>query len=412
MLAEDLRQSEINVGTLGHVDHGKTTLVQALTGVWASRHSEELRRGITIKLGYADVIFYRCGGCQPPLCYGIDPTCRNCGGPATPLRKVSFVDAPGHEVLMTTMLSGAAVMDAAIFVIGADEICPQPQTREHLLAARTMGIKHMVVVQNKIDLVSRERAIQSYQEIKGFLSDSEYAEVPIIPVSAQRRLNIDLLIEAIEQFLPTPKRDTSLDPLAFTIRTFDVNRPGTSVSDLRGGVLGGTLVQGELRVGDEVEIRPGARIRAGNAYETIPLQTVLTSIRIGETFVEKVGCGGLVGMGTSLDPSLTKGDGLVGNLIGRTGSLPPPTDSLRLQYKLFNEVVGMKESVAVESLKTGEALAMNVGVAITSGRASSVGKDSFDIKLTRPVCILPKQRVAISRNIAGRWRLIGYGVAA
>jgi len=383
-----------------------------LTGVWASRHSEELRRGITIKLGYADVVFYKCGSCPPPLCYGMDPTCKNCGGTAIPLRKVSFVDAPGHEVLMTTMLSGAAVMDAAIFVIGADEICPQPQTREHLLAARTMGIKHMVVVQNKIDLVSRERAIQSYQEIKDFMSGSEYADVPIIPVSAQRKLNIDLLIEAIEKYLPTPERDTSLNPLAFTIRTFDVNRPGTSISDLKGGVLGGTLVQGVLRVGDEVEIRPGARIRAGNAYETIPLQTEVMSIRIGETFVEKVGCGGLVGIGTSLDPSLTKGDGLVGNMVGRLGSLPPPTDSLRLEYKLFNEVVGMKEAMAVEPLKAGEALAMNVGVAITSGRTSSVSNDAFDIKLMRPVCILPKQRVAISRNIAGRWRLIGYGVAA
>jgi len=239
MPAEDVRQSEINIGTLGHVDHGKTTLVQALTGVWASRHSEELRRGITIKLGYADVIFYKCERCPPPACYGIDPQCKGCGGPAVPLRKVSFVDAPGHEVLMTTMLSGAAVMDAAIFVIGADEACPQPQTREHLLAARTMGIKHMIVVQNKIDLVSRERAIQSYQEIRAFLSGTEYADVSIIPVSAQRRINIDLLIEAIQTQMPTPERDTSLNPLAFTIRTFDVNRPGTSVSDLKGGVLGG-----------------------------------------------------------------------------------------------------------------------------------------------------------------------------
>jgi translation initiation factor 2 subunit 3 len=412
MSAEAVTQSEINIGTLGHVDHGKTTLVQALTGIWASRHSEELRRGITIKLGYADVVFYKCGACQPPSCYGIDPTCRNCSGPATVLRKVSFIDAPGHEVLMTTMLSGAAVMDAAIFVIGADEKCPQPQTREHLLAARTMGIKHMIVVQNKVDLVSREQAIQSYDDIRSFLAGTEYADVPVIPVSAQRRVNIDLLIEAIEKYLPTPARDTSLVPLMLTIRTFDVNRPGTSVSDLKGGVLGGTLIQGELKVGDEVEIRPGGRIRSGNAYETVPLQTKLISLRIGDNYVEKVGCGGLVGLGTALDPSLTKSDGLVGNLVGRAGAIPPTTESLRLGYKLFSEVVGMKESVAVEPLRTGEALAMNVGVAITSGRISAITKDLVEVKLTRPVCILPEQRVAISRNIGGRWRLIGYGVAA
>jgi len=275
-----------------------------------------------------------------------------------------------------------------------------------------MGIKHMIVVQNKIDLVSRERAIQSYQEIRAFLSGTEYADISIIPISAQRRINIDLLIEAIQTQMPTPPRDTSLNPLAFTIRTFDVNRPGTSVSDLKGGVLGGTLIQGEMRVGEEIEIRPGGRIRAGNAYDTVPLQTEITSLRIGDMFVDKVGCGGLVGLGTSLDPSLTKSDGLTGNLVGRLGTLPPPIDALRLDYRLFNEVVGMKESISVEPLKVGEALAMNVGVAITSGRTSSVSKEAVELKLTRPVCILPGQRVAISRNIAGRWRLIGYGVAA
>jgi len=412
MPVKDVTQSEINIGTLGHVDHGKTTLVQALTGVWASRHSEELKRGITIKLGYADAIFYKCASCPPPSCYGIDPTCRVCGGKAEPLRKVSFVDAPGHEILMTTMLSGAAVMDAAIFVIGADEICPQPQTREHLLAARTMGIQKMIVVQNKIDLVSRERALQSYEEIRNFLSETEYANVPIVPVSAQRKLNIDLLIEKIEQHLPTPKRDRSLDPLMFVIRTFDVNRPGTSVSDLKGGVLGGTLVQGELKVGDEIDIKPGARIRTGNEYRTVPLETTIVSLRVGDTFVEKVGCGGLVGVGTPLDPSLTKSDGLVGNLVARIGTLPPSSDKLTLKYTLFKDVVGMRDTVAVEPLKVGEPLAMNVGVAITSGKVSSISGDSVEIRLTRPVCVLPSQRVAISRNIAGRWRLIGYGVAS
>jgi len=160
------------------------------------------------------------------------------------LRKVSSVDAPGHEVLMTIMLSGAAVMDAAIFMIGADETCPQPQTREHLLVARTMGIKHMIAVQNKIDLVSRERAIQSYQKIRAFLSGTEYVDILVILVSTQRRINVDLLIENIQTQMPTPERDTPLNPLAFTIRTFDVNRPGTSVSDLKGGVLGGTLFFG------------------------------------------------------------------------------------------------------------------------------------------------------------------------
>ncbi len=135
------RQPEINIGTIGHVDHGKTTLVQALTGVWASRHSEELKRGITIKLGYADMPVYKCPSCEPPKNYSTKPVCPYCGSKTVFVRAVSFVDAPGHEALMATMLSGAAIMDGAILVIAADEPCPQPQTREHLAAAEVIGIK-------------------------------------------------------------------------------------------------------------------------------------------------------------------------------------------------------------------------------------------------------------------------------
>ena len=133
------KQPEVNVGTIGHVDHGKTTLVQALTGVWASRHSEELKRGITIKLGYADMAIYKCPKCEPSKNYSTQPTCPSCGSKATFVRAVSFVDAPGHEALMATMLSGAAIMDGAILVIAADELCPQPQTREHLDCAVHYG---------------------------------------------------------------------------------------------------------------------------------------------------------------------------------------------------------------------------------------------------------------------------------
>ena len=107
------KQPEVNVGTIGHVDHGKTTLVQALTGTWASRHSEELKRGITIKLGYADMPIYKCTKCAPPNNYTNKPVCEKCNSPAEFVRAISFVDAPGHEALMATMLSGAAIMEAA-----------------------------------------------------------------------------------------------------------------------------------------------------------------------------------------------------------------------------------------------------------------------------------------------------------
>ena len=146
-------QPEINIGMIGHVDHGKTTLTQRLTGKWADEHSEELKRGISIKLGYADAAFYKCPKCKDPACYCVKNKCPKCGSTAELLRVVSFVDAPGHETLMAIMLSGAAIMDGAVLVIAANELCPQPQTREHLAALDISGIKNIVIVQNKIDLV-------------------------------------------------------------------------------------------------------------------------------------------------------------------------------------------------------------------------------------------------------------------
>jgi translation initiation factor 2 subunit 3 len=251
------KQPEVNIGTIGHVDHGKTTLVQALTGTWASRHSEELKRGITIKLGYADMPIFKCPKCPEPKNYTIHPYCETCNSEAEFVRAISFVDAPGHEALMATMLSGAAIMDGAILVIAADEPCPQPQTREHLAAAEVSGIKNIIIVQNKIDIVDQKRALESYKEIKAFIKGTVAENAPIIPISAQRGINIDVLLNAIQTIIPTPHRDPNLPPLMYVIRSFDINKPGTAIEDLEGGIIGGTIAQGKFAVGEEIEIRPG-----------------------------------------------------------------------------------------------------------------------------------------------------------
>jgi len=403
------RQPEFNIGTIGHVDHGKTTLVEALTGVWASRHSEELKRGITIKLGYADTPIYRCPNCNLPHNYSTSEICPRCGSKGVFVRAASFVDAPGHEALMATMLSGAAVMDGVILVIAADEPCPQPQTREHLAAIEIVGIKNIVIVQNKIDLVDKKRALESYKEILKFVKGSVAEGAPIIPVSAQHNVNIDLLLYNIEERIPTPFRDPSKPPRMFVVRSFDVNKPGSPVESLVGGVMGGTIIQGAFRVGDEIEIRPGIPSPAGkSAYET--LFTKIVSLQAGERTVEEARCGGLIGVGTLLDPSLSKADGLIGNVVGKPGTLPPTHFDLSLDVHLFERAVGTKELMEVKRVDVGENLLLDVGTTITSGRATSVKGNVVELKLTRPVCAEESSRIAISRKIAGRWRLIGYGI--
>src|SRR4029077_3508769 len=198
-------QPNINIGTAGHVDHGKTTLVEAITGVWTSAHSEELRRGITIKVGYADAAFYKCSECPSPVRYSTNPTCPNCGKQGELSRVVSFVDSPGHESLMANMLSGSALIDGAMLLVAANEKVPQPQTKEHLLALQTLGIKQVVIVQNKVDLISYEQAMENYSDIVKFVKGTSAAKAPIIPISAQSKLNIDALIGAIEESIPTPE---------------------------------------------------------------------------------------------------------------------------------------------------------------------------------------------------------------
>jgi translation initiation factor 2 subunit 3 len=158
----DVKVPSVNIGVVGHVDHGKTTLVNALTGTWTDRHSEEVKRGISIRLGYADATFYRCEKCEGTNAFSTSPDCPVCGEKGTPFRSVSFVDAPGHETLMATMLSGSALMDGAMLVIASSEKCPQPQTKEHLMALELVGIKNIVIVQSKIDVVSQKEAIDNY----------------------------------------------------------------------------------------------------------------------------------------------------------------------------------------------------------------------------------------------------------
>ncbi|HLC37616.1 MAG TPA: translation initiation factor IF-2 subunit gamma, partial [Candidatus Nanoarchaeia archaeon] len=261
--SEKTSQPEINIGTVGHVDHGKTTLLYKLSGKWSDTHSEELKRGITIRLGYSDAIFYQCAKCEGSESYSTVKICPAHKVECSVLRKVSFVDAPGHETLMATMLSGAAVMDGVLLLIAANEECPQPQTKEHLMALEMIGIKNIIIVQNKIDLVSKEQALENYRQIKEFVKGTIAENAMIIPLSAQHNVNINLLIEAIEKNFKTPERDISKPPLMLVVRSFDINRPGIDIEDLNGGVLGGMLKQGILKVNDEIEIKPGRKVEKG-----------------------------------------------------------------------------------------------------------------------------------------------------
>ncbi len=406
-------QPEVNIGVVGHVDHGKTTLVQAITGVWTSKHSEELKRGMTIKLGYAEANIGICETCRKPEAYVTEPSCNMCGSDEKPkfLRRISLIDAPGHEVLMATMLSGAALMDGAILVVAANEPFPQPQTMEHFTALGIIGIKNMIIVQNKVDVVSKEEALAQYKSIKEFVKGTWAEGSPVIPVSALHKINVDALVEAMENHIKTPERDPSKSPVLLVIRSFDINKPGTSYSELKGGVIGGTIIQGSFRVGQEVKILPGLRMeKQGKAFFQ-PLYSKISSLRFGDNEFDEAKPGGLVAMGTYLDPSLTKADGLLGNVVVPADAKVSVPDKITIEYQLLERVVGVKELTKVDSIKAREKLMLSIGSATTIGVVRSSKGNSIEVDLMRPVAIWDKNvRAVISKQIGNRWRLVGWGI--
>ncbi|PIN91109.1 translation initiation factor IF-2 subunit gamma [Candidatus Pacearchaeota archaeon CG10_big_fil_rev_8_21_14_0_10_32_14] len=393
---------EINVGVVGHIDHGKTTLLSKLTGKFTDTHSEELKRGITIKLGYAESIIYQ--DKQGNYSTKKDKD-------STPFRYVSFIDAPGHEMLMATMLSGAATIDAAILVISAQEGI-KPQTREHFMALQAKKINNIIIVQNKIDLVSKEEAQANYKIIKEFVKGSMAENSPIIPVSAQQNINIDKIINELAK-IKIPERDVSPStiPIFLVARSFDINRPGTNVNNLNGGVLGGILKQGILKVGDEMEIKPGLNVVKANQkfYETI--NTKILALHKGNESVSEVTPGASISIETSLDPTLAKSDSLTGCLVSTKGKLPQITHKLKIKYSLFKEVIGISEHKDVDALKTTEMLILSVNTTITVGTVEKIDTKSntIDLNLNIPIVPLKGDNVGIARNITGHWRLIGFG---
>lgn len=399
--SEHAIQPEINIGLFGHVDHGKTTLTEALSGKWTDTHSEEMKRGITIRLGYANATLYQKED-------GTYTTDSNAGGDF--VRIISFVDAPGHESLMATMLAGATIIDGALLLIAANEQCPQPQTREHLQALEILGIKKLIVVQNKIDLVDKERLMKNYQQLRDFLKGTAYENAPVIPISAMHKVNIDALLSAFEEIFPTPSRDENLDPRMFIARSFDINKPGSPIEKMRGGVLGGSLIQGSFKVGDEIEIRPGYFVEERNQKVHKPLFTKILGLMTGNTPLQVAKPGGSIAVLTDLDPSIVKSDVLTGAVVGLPGKLPTVLYDLDLEVHLLERVVGSKEELVVEPIKLQEPLMLNVNSAVTVGVVFKLAKNSVQCKLKVPVCCDIGSRVTISRRIGNRFRLIGYGI--
>lgn len=278
------------------------------------------------------------------------------------------------------------------------------------MALSMVGIKNIVIVQSKIDVVAQKTAVEHYEQIRKFITGTVAEAAPIIPVSAQKNINLGALVQALDLTIPEPARDPAAAPVMLVARSFDVNKPGSSWKDLKGGVIGGSLIRGVIHESEEIEIRPGLPVEAENRVKWEPVLTSITSIHTGNKRVQEATPGGLLGIGTNLDPALTKSDALAGQVAGRPGQLPPVWDHLSFRVTLMERVVGAESEVSIEPLRHKEPLMLSVGTAVTVGVVTNTKKDSVETMLKRPVCADVGARIAISRQVGGRWRLIGLGV--
>lgn len=447
------RQATINIGTIGHVAHGKSTVVKAISGVQTVRFKTEFVRNITIKLGYANAKIYK-GDPLPPKeaeskeeKEGSDTedeskeqtaaddenqqlggfyTSRGSSHPDTFVdektgityrlrRHVSFVDCPGHDILMATMLNGAAVMDAALLLVAGNETCPQPQTSEHLAAVEIMRLENIIILQNKVDLVKPDAALAQHEQIRKFVAGTVADRAPVIPISAVLKYNIDVVCEYIVHKIPVPIRDFTSVPRLIVIRSFDVNKPGQDVSNLQGGVAGGSILQGVLRVGDEIELRPGitTKSEADNTVQCTPIYSRVVSLYAESNDLQFAVPGGLIGVGTRIDPTLTRADRLVGQVLGLKGQLPDVFSEIEISYYLLRRLLGVKtndggKQAKVQKLTRGEYLMVNIGSTASGGKVQAVRGDLAKIAI-QPVCTQEGEKIALSRRVDKHWRLIGWG---
>jgi translation initiation factor 2 subunit 3 len=333
------------------------------------------------------------------------------------LTRSSFVDCPGHDILMSTMLSGAAVMDAALLLIAGNETCPQPQTSEHLAAIEIMKLDKIIILQNKADLMAKEAIMTHYQSIQKFIRGTVAKKSPVVAISAQLKINIDAVLDHLVNYIPVPPRDFTMDPQMMIIRSFDVNKPGAEIEDLKGGVAGGSILHGVLKLGDEIEIRPGIVTRDDKGeLRCKPIYSRIISLNSESNDLKYAVPGGLIGVGTRIDPTLCRADRLVGHVLGLKGRLPDIYTEIEVTFYLLRRLLGVRtadgKQAKVEKLAKNEVIMVNIGSTATGAKVAAIKKDAAKLVLTSPACTKVGEKIALSRRIEKHWRLIGWATIA
>mmetsp|Transcript_158277 Transcript_158277/g.288573 ORF Transcript_158277/g.288573 Transcript_158277/m.288573 type:complete len:1871 (-) Transcript_158277:101-5713(-) len=447
----EARQPTKNILVIGEPTHGKSTLIQALTGTKMNRHSKEKKgHGKTIQLGFANCCICRCAdpNCKTPESFQAlpgegnekKPVCQKCGGPSKIVSRVSFIDCPGHSEYMATMLSGASSFDAVLLVAAANQPCPSPQAAAHLAAIKASGrcvAGRVAVIQTKAELAAadlEEHASAAQIRLKGTVAEN----APFLPIAALQQKGLDAVVMWLASLPERPLATRRALPRMHALRSFPGNSPGTGAStELEGGLIGGSLARGTVRIGDVVEIRPGHICEAEDkqqwgksitrrSFKVQPLQTPVVRIRSGDTPLSRAVSGGLVSLCTELAPSMCAGDKMAGCVVGLPGTLPPIWEVLHLtniasislgtstsvncdenedqddsEEHLADRAKMEKEVAREQRLLTGDWVRLTVGSAcieayVTRARLKA---NFLEVNLSVPLCAAKGDMVAIEKQM-------------
>lgn len=403
-------QPNFNLGTLGSVSDGKSTMIYQLTGIKTQKHSSEKHRNITIKPGYANLKIWFCNNCnnyESSSSNQNEMKCKCCEENTQLINYLSFVDCPGHAELILTMMGSISLMTGAIVIVSAAEsINKKPQLIQHLIASKMANIDKLIICFNKLDLISKEVAIERKKELDDLLKKLDIKPYIIIPTAFNKKLGIQYLLKAIMEVFPPKENNNKENNSFFRItRSFDINKIGTNWTDIQGGVIGGSLIHGQLNIGDTVEIKPGILSKNKDGkFINQPIITKILSLETDNKNLDKLNPGGLVGIGTEIDPYYCKNDMLSGNILGKVGTLPDIYTEVKLKYKQLDEFDGKWNP------KNGDTIFLQIGNISVESRLIKNNKDNFIFNLLKPTCIEENTKILVCRKEDNILKIVGFGI--
>lgn len=405
------QQPVANIGTIGHVSHGKSTVVKALTGKHTPTRSDEIERNITINLGFANLRIY------------YNEITKNFKYSEKRLQEegyilvnhISFVDCPGHSSYTATMISGSKVFDAALLVIAANSQIPAPQTAKHTELLEFTNIQNLLVLLNKIDLLKDQATIDScIEQLSQFMSSNVILkDKSVLPIVASQKYNIDQVLSFLANVEnKSLSSQVNTDFKMQILRSFMVNPVGVTVNSMIGGIAGGSIQSGYIEVGDKVGIFPGTatleRIKGEKKWTIKPIFATVTSLKSENDELQIAFAGGLIAIGLNCDPGLCKANELLGNNLFKLSSkniqlyCNPENYSSRvkIQFTKFFEGFLVEEKMHIYIIINSKPIQCTV---------KSVVGSTISLKLEIPIYIVDIISIPLLTFVDGVIKVFGIG---